>query len=86
MDHGAEATVPNVVHRVDAGVVAVLPAVVNVVEGNQDEFVVVIDHIEFADFLIHNPHLVIQSLLQLLPLPEQVGEEVEEKVASTNSK
>ena len=74
MNHGAEATVPEVVHRVDAGVVAVLQTVVDVINRNQDEFVfiVVIDHVELANFLIHNPHLIIQSILQLLPLPEQI--------------
>ena len=72
MNHGAETAVPDVVHRVDAGVVAVLPAIVDVVDGEEDEFVfvVVVNHVELADFLIHNPHLVIQSLLQLFPFPE----------------
>ena len=86
MNHRAETAVPDVVHCVDAGVVAVLSAIVDVIDGDKDEFVVVIDHIQFTDFLIHNSHLSIQSILQLLSFSEQVREEVEEKVASTNSK
>ena len=59
MNHGAEAAMPDVVHRVNAGVVAVLPAVVDVIDGDKDEFrQVFISAAKIRKIIIQNADLI----------------------------